>query len=155
MRILFLILCCIVFTYAKTNVYLLPQEAINAKKAVVSLIEGSKESITIAMYNFSYKKFAKALVAAKKRGLKVRVIFDSKKIKDKDSQYAYLKNKGIECMVANKKMHLKVALFDDEKMLIGSTNFTKKSFSENYEILFLDDHKKAIKKIKSFLNSMI
>lgn len=154
MRLLFILLCIINFSFAKSELYLLPQEANKAKEDIVSLINDSQKSITIAMYNFSYKKFAKALVKAKKRGVDITVIFDKKKIKEEDSLYGYLKDKGIKTYVADEKMHLKVALFDNKTMLLGSTNFTKKSFSENYEILMTSENKKHIKKLQSFIEEL-
>ena len=155
MKILLICLLFISLSFAKSDIYLLPNESNDAKEKIVELIKGSKNSISIAMYNFSYKKFAKALIKAHKRGIKVTVIFDKNKIKEEDSLYDYLKKKGIKCLIANKKMHLKVALFDNKTMLIGSTNFTKKSFGENYEIFLINDNKKNIKKVQSLFDEII
>lgn len=155
MRFLFIVLCLISFSFAKSEVFVLPSEAKEAKERIVSLINDSQKSITIAMYNFSYKKFAKALVEAKKRGLNITIIFDEKKIKDKDSLYGYFKKHDIKCIVVDDKMHLKVALFDKETMLLGSANFTKKSFSKNYEILYSTQNKKHLKKVNDFLKELM
>ena len=155
MKILLICLLFISLSFAKSDVYLLPNESNDAKEKIVELIKSSKKSISIAMYNFSYKKFAKALIKAHKKGVKVSVIFDKNKIKEEDSLYKYLKKNGINCILANKKMHLKVALFDNKTMLMGSTNFTKKSFSENYEILLINDSKKNIKKVQSLLDELV
>lgn len=154
MKILLTILLFISVTFAKSELFLLPNESDAAKDKIVELINKSNDSITIAMYNFSYKKFAKALVKAQKRGVGITVVFDKRKIKEDDSQYKYLEKNGINCIIANKKMHLKVALFDDKIMLMGSTNFTKKSFGDNYEIVLINDNKKSIRKIKSFIKNM-
>lgn len=154
MRLIFLTLVVITLSFAKSELFLLPHDANDAKEKVIELIEKSNKSIVIAMYNFSYKKFAKALAKAKKRGIHITVVLDKKKIKEDDSIYKYLKSKGIQTLIVNKKMHLKAALFDDEILLLGSANFTKKSFSNNYEILLINDNQKSIKKVKTFIENM-
>ena len=154
MRAFFLVFCLFVFGFAKSELLLLPSEAKSAKERIVQLINSSEESIYIAMYNFSYKKFAKALVKAKKRGVNIVVLFDKKKIKEKDSLYEYLNKKGIKTIVSSDKMHLKVALFDEKTFFLGSTNFTKKSLTENHEIVYFDDDKKSIKKLLSFFQEL-
>ncbi len=58
----------------QNQTFFLPQQGNEAKDKIVELILTSKESIKISMYNFSYKKFAKELVEASKKGVKVEVI---------------------------------------------------------------------------------
>ena len=155
MRYLFILLCLLSFAFSKSEVFVLPKEAKEAKETIVSLINDSQKNITIAMYNFSYKKFAKALKEAKKRGVEVTIIFDKKKIEEKESLYSYFKKHKINCVIVDEKMHLKVALFDNKTMLLGSTNFTKKSFSDNYEILYSTQNKKHLKKVENFLKELM
>ena len=52
------------FSLTNTNeIYFLPKEADLVKDNILDLIKKSKNNISIAMYNFSYKKFAKELVS--------------------------------------------------------------------------------------------
>jgi phosphatidylserine/phosphatidylglycerophosphate/cardiolipin synthase-like enzyme len=128
----------------QSQVYFLPKQADEAKDKIVDLINNSKDSIKISMYNFSYKKFAKELANASKKGVKIQVVLDEKKVKEDNDIYKYLKDNNIEVIIADKKLHTKIALFDNKIALIGSLNWTKESFEENYEMLLLSNDKKII-----------
>ena len=141
------------FSLTNTNeIYFLPKEADLAKDNILRLIKKSKKSILIAMYNFSYKKFAKELVTSAKDGVKITIILDKSKVDKKDKIYKYLKSNGINVKIANKKMHLKIALFDENIAILGSTNWTKESFKDNYEVVLFTRDKKVINKIQDSLN---
>jgi phosphatidylserine/phosphatidylglycerophosphate/cardiolipin synthase-like enzyme len=144
------------FTIIQNQTYFLPQQSNEAKDKILSLIENSKTSIKISMYNFSYKKIAKELVLASKKGVKIQLILDKKKIEEDNEIYKYLKNNGINIIIPSKnKLHTKIAVFDDNTALIGSMNWTKESFEENYEMLLITSDNKIIKEINIFLNSFI
>jgi len=131
--------------------YFLPDETKEVQDKIIDLIDNSKKSIKIAMYNFSYKKFAKKLAKASKNGIKITVILDKSKVKKDDEMYNYLKKNGIEVIVPKVKMHTKLALFDSKNLVLGSSNWTKESFKKNYEIIFFTKDKKVIKKVEKFL----
>jgi phosphatidylserine/phosphatidylglycerophosphate/cardiolipin synthase-like enzyme len=137
----------------QSQVYFLPKQADEAKDKIVDLINNSKDSIKISMYNFSYKKFAKELANASKKGVKIQVVLDEKKVKEDNDIYKYLKDNNIEVIIADKKLHTKIALFDNKIALIGSLNWTKESFEENYEMLLLSNDKKIISEMENFLSS--
>lgn len=137
----------------QSQVYFLPKQADEAKDKIVDLINNSKDSIKISMYNFSYKKFAKELADASKKGVKIQVVLDEKKVKEDNDIYKYLKDNNIEVIIADKKLHTKIALFDNKIALIGSLNWTKESFEENYEMLLLSNDKKIIFEMENFLSS--
>ena len=137
----------------QSQVYFLPKQADEAKDKIVDLINNSKDSIKISMYNFSYKKFAKELANASKKGVKIQVVLDEKKVKEDNDIYKYLKDNNIEVIIADKKLHTKIALFDNKIALIGSLNWTKESFEENYEMLLLSNDKKIIFEMENFLSS--
>lgn len=131
----------------------LPQQSEEAKDKIIELIRSSKVNIKISMYNFSYKKFAKELVIASKNGVNVQLILDNKKIEEDNDIYKYLKSNGIKIIIPQKKVHTKIALFDNKVALIGSLNWTKESFEENYEILLISNDKKTIEQIDNFMNN--
>jgi len=155
MKILILIFMLISFSFAKDYTYFLPADSALLKTHIQKLIKNSQNDIDIAMYNFSYSKFAKLLNKAIKRDVNVNVIFDKKKVKsDNKSQYKYLKSRGVNCFIANKKMHLKIALFDNEVAILGSLNWTKASFEDNYEIVHITDNKSVIDKSKKIFKEL-
>jgi phosphatidylserine/phosphatidylglycerophosphate/cardiolipin synthase-like enzyme len=137
----------------QNHVYFFPKQADEAKDKIVELIASSKNSIKISMYNFSYKKFAKELVKASKNGVKIQVILDDEKIKEDNEIYKYLKNNDIEIIISKKKLHTKIAIFDNKIALIGSVNWTKESFEDNYESLLMSNNKEIISDIDNFFTS--
>ena len=134
------------------EVYFLPKEADKTKDNILSLIKNSKKSISIAMYNFSYKKFAKQLVDSSNNGVDIKIILDKSKVKKDDELYKYLKKNGINVKIADKKLHTKVAIFDEKIAVLGSINWTKKSFKDNYEVVLFTRDKKIIDKMLNFIN---
>ncbi len=84
--------------FSSTNlneIYFLPKEADKTKDNILYLIKNAEKNITIGMYNFSYKKFAKELVSASKNGIKITIVLDESKISKNDKIYKYFKNNGI------------------------------------------------------------
>jgi len=155
MKVILSILLIATFTFAKDFTYFLPQDSSKLKAHIENLIDTSTKSIDIAMYNFSYKKFAKLLNKAVKREVTVNVIFDKHKVEtDKDSRYKYLTNKGIHSYLSDKKMHLKIALFDNKVAILGSLNWTKASFNDNYEIVHITDNSNVISKSQKIFKEL-
>lgn len=138
------------------DVFLLPNDSKEAQNKISSFILEAKSEIFIAMYNFSYNKFANDLIKASKNGVKITVLFDKEKTNKDDEILDLLKNSGIKTIV-NKdknKMHLKVALIDSKIAIVGSTNWTKKSFEENYDLILISEEKKLLEKLIAFKNGI-
>ena len=134
-----------------SEVYFLPKQGDYAKDKIINLIKNSKHSINIAMYNFTYKKFAKELVSASKKGVNVKILFDKSKIKKDNKLFKYLRNNGIETIVPKDKLHTKIAIFDKRIAVLGSLNWTKESFKKNYEVILFTKDKKIINEMESFI----
>ena len=141
---LFLILLISINIYASEKLYFLPQDAKKAQKHIERLIKNSKSSIDIAMYNFGHKKFAKLLNKAHKRGVNVKVFYSKKDVE----------LNGISINITERKLHTKIAIFDIETVIFGSSNWTKKSFTENYEVLCITDDKKAVSEFNNFFKGL-
>lgn len=151
MKIILLILLFTIQIFA-SEVYLLPDDSDGAKEKISSLIKDSKESIFFSIYTFSYKKIAKDLIEAHKNGVKVTVLFEKEKIKEDNTIYNMLIKNGIKTITLNdkRKMHLKAMLIDDSIAIIGSANYTKKSFEENIDLIYVTQDEKLISKLKEF-----
>ncbi len=136
------------------EVYLLPSQNNQIKEKISNSILNAKSEILIAMYNFSYKDFAKDLVKASKNGVLITVVLDAEKI-DKDDEVINLfkKHKIKTIIVDKRKMHLKVAVIDSEIAIFGSSNWTEESFEENYELIYLSQDKKVISSLRDFIKS--
>ncbi len=141
---LLLILLLTLSLYAKDTLYFLPKDGDKAIDKIENLIKNSKVSIDIAMYNFKYNRFAKLLDKAKKRGVKVTIFYDKK-----DVEFKNIKAKKVD-----KKLHTKIAIFDKKSVVFGSPNWSKKSFKENYEVLYITDDKKLLLQFNEFFKDL-
>lgn len=154
-RIFLVIILCLNFSFAKQTLYFLPKESKDSIEHLTKLINNSKISIDVAVYNFTYKKLAKLLKNRAKAGIKVTVILDKKKVKEeKKSQYKYLVNNGVNVILTDNKLHIKMAIFDKKKVLFGSANWKKNSFTKDYEIIYINDEKKVVKKLNKVFNEL-
>ena len=149
-----LIALFLVLNLYSTEVYILPKQGEQIKDKISESITNAKSEILIAMYNFSYKKFAKDLVDASKNGVKITVFLDAKKVKEDPEISEYLKKNNIKVVLVKDKMHLKVALIDSKVAIFGSTNWTKESFEENYELIYISEDEKTVKTLSSFIKSL-
>jgi phosphatidylserine/phosphatidylglycerophosphate/cardiolipin synthase-like enzyme len=140
--------------YPSSEIYFLPKDAKKSKNKIINLIENSKSSIDIAMYNLSYKKLMNSLNDASKRGVNVTIFLDKAKFKKSDKINSFLEKSGISYKILDKKNHLKLALFDKKLAVFGSANWTKESFEDNYELIYMTSEKREIQKIKDIFSSL-
>lgn len=136
------------------ELFILPKQKKEVLNHIENLILDSKKEIKIAVYNFSYKRLAKPLLIASKNGIKVTVYFDESKIKEEDELYKEFKKNGIKTIIIKEKLHTKLAIFDNKTAYFGSANWTKKSFNENYEILYFTNEKQTIQRLNNFLSTL-
>jgi hypothetical protein len=108
---------------------------------IIALINNAKSKVYFAMYEFTLKDIADALVAAKKRGVEVKGLVDAG---ESASSYdapiiSELTQAGIPVETekhpdGNGIMHIK-AIVTDSAYAIGSYNWTGSATTENDEIL--------------------
>jgi phosphatidylserine/phosphatidylglycerophosphate/cardiolipin synthase-like enzyme len=142
-----LLLSLFLFTniFAGDKVYFLPKQNKQIKSEIIKLINTANKSIDIAMYNFKYVKFAKALEKASKRGVKVKIYYYKKKIKFKNN---------IIALKVKSKLHTKIAIIDKKTVIFGSANWTKDSFAKNYEVVYITNQKHILKKFNKFFKNI-
>lgn len=129
---------------------------------IVKAIEASKESIQIALYEFTSRGILKALLAARKRGVKVEIILDDTNVNPRNEPlseaeiaagktpymkyrseqiWALIRN-GMDVRVIGRPTkyginHHKFAVFDGAMAEFGSYNWTYTSEQNHYEnVLF-------------------
>ena len=151
-KISFIFLILILNLYSN-EVYFLPKQSNQTKEKISELILNAKSDIAIAMYNFSYEKFAKDLIAVSKKGIKIMVLLDAQKIKKDDNIVKLLNKNGIKTIISKEKMHLKVAVIDSKIAILGSTNWPEESFEENYDFIYITNEEKIINSLLDFINS--
>ena len=111
---------------ASVDIYYAPEDLPGEKLA--ALYGKAHRYIYVAIYGFTYPPIVKELVAAKRRGVDVRVITDRERLNDPKQVAALetLKLAGIPIKINRHEnlMHLKQAVIDDEINTSGSMNQT-------------------------------
>ena len=122
---------------ATVDIYYAPEDLPGNR--LVALYEKASRYIYVAVYGITYPPIVKALVAAKKRGVDVRVITDREKLNDPKQRMALetLRLAGIPILINRHDglMHLKQVVVDDEVNTSGSMNQTASGNRYNDERL--------------------
>ena len=115
--------------------YFCPQDACADK--LVKKIDSASSSIYIAIYSFTLDSISDAVIRAKKRGLDVKVIYDSDQSKNDASDDERLSNEGIKIAYRNGSgyMHNKFTILDMNVVATGSFNYSNNADTRNEENL--------------------
>jgi phosphatidylserine/phosphatidylglycerophosphate/cardiolipin synthase-like enzyme len=107
----------------------------SAETLVLQTLEQSQKSVDLVAYTFTSKPVANALLAAKRRGVSVRVLADEKSASDRYSAVTFLANQGIPVRLNGRYaiQHSKFAVIDGQTVQTGSANYTASAFSRNAE----------------------
>lgn len=107
-------------------------------------IDASNATIDLANFSFTSEDLRDALLRAKERGVKIRIIFDADQYKFLSEMRWFAEN-GFDLLLSNGKdgqkgvMHNKFAIFDGALVEAGSFNWTRNGEKNNYEnAMFLD-----------------
>ncbi|MFA6003738.1 MAG: phospholipase D-like domain-containing protein [Elusimicrobiota bacterium] len=105
----------------------------------------SRESIDLAMFSLTSQDIMQALMAARRRGVRIRIVFDERNAGEFREMRTLIKN-GFDVLVLTGRnrekgaLHSKFAIFDGRLMETGSYNWTGNARDNNYEnLVFLDD----------------
>jgi phosphatidylserine/phosphatidylglycerophosphate/cardiolipin synthase-like enzyme len=133
-------------------VYFSPDD--NVRSVLLYLIEQETKYIQIAMFNFTERKLAQALIDAHARGVEIEVVVDPSNVYNPYGKLSLLHQGGVKLFVYNPRsmqknvpslMHNKFVVFGNNilgKSLVctGSFNFTRAAHHSNQEnVLILDD----------------
>jgi phosphatidylserine/phosphatidylglycerophosphate/cardiolipin synthase-like enzyme len=130
---------------AKVSTYFSPEDL--PMPQIVSLINRAKKTVDIMCFVFSSEEISEALILAKKRGVKVRILFDNSfSSQGITSRWRYVPfNKlgevGISCKYDDEaaKIHHKVIIVDSQEVLTGSFNLSNNAAKSNDENLLIVD----------------
>jgi phosphatidylserine/phosphatidylglycerophosphate/cardiolipin synthase-like enzyme len=112
-----------------------------ATALVVHTIDEARQTLRVAAYSFTSRPIADALIAARQRGVDVRVVLDKSQDTDRSLEH-YLQDGGIATRIDHKHhiMHDKFIVVDSETFETGSFNFTKSAEEHNAEnVIVLHD----------------
>lgn len=133
--------------------YFCPED--DCSGALIRLFDRANESIDVAVYSFTHADIADALVRAKERGVRVRVILESEQLTSY-SQYGKLKEAGIDVKIDKNEylMHNKFAVIDVSIVATGSFNYTVAADKRNDENLVIIVDRSAAEKYEGEFEEM-
>ncbi|OJU82206.1 MAG: hypothetical protein BGO10_05005 [Chlamydia sp. 32-24] len=129
------------FTNQTIEFWFLPDDYRGVSK-IKELIQSAKKSIHVAMFAWTRRDFATALVNAHNRGVKVDVVINHQSLREDSFAIArYLKENGIEVRRSDGPhiLHYKTMIVDDSILVNGSANWTRKAFRENDDFFIVID----------------
>ena len=125
--------------------YLFTEEE-KVSAVVVNAIERTGSTLDVALYNLQIPAASRALVQARDRGVKVRVILDYEHVYPKaGKEMQDLVDAGLDVRVMKGRagsgsMHCKFAVFDGKLIETGSANWSLSAESASYEnMMFVSD----------------
>jgi phosphatidylserine/phosphatidylglycerophosphate/cardiolipin synthase-like enzyme len=124
---------------------------------VVTLYQQAKHYIYVSVYGLTYPRVVEALVAAKKRGVDVRMLTDQERTQEvkQHSALRTLRLAGIPIRVNQHDglMHLKQVVIDDEINTSGSMNHTTSGNRYNDERMdIITDRTTSVRAREQFLS---
>ncbi len=140
---------------ATVEVYYAPEDA--PLDRLATLYGHAKRYLYVAVYGLTSPRAVEAMVAAKKRGVDVRLITDRQRTEDDKQRTALhtLHLAGIPILINEHDglMHLKQVVIDDEVNTSGSMNHTTSGNHYNDERLdVMTDHAISVKAREKFLS---
>jgi phosphatidylserine/phosphatidylglycerophosphate/cardiolipin synthase-like enzyme len=110
--------------------------------AIVERIDNAQQQIQVMAFAFTSDPVADALIAARDRGVAVRVVMESRNVRGTGSEFNKLLDAGIEILPDGNCyiMHHKAIVIDGRTVITGSFNFTRSAQEQNDEnVLIVDD----------------
>lgn len=130
------------------KVYFSPGE--HCLNAILNQIKLSLNKIEICLFTISDDRISEALAYKHKQGVVVKIITDNDKLYDKGSDIDKLAAAGIPIKVdvTDNHMHHKFALFDGNRTLTGSYNWTRSAERYNHENVLITESTGVMKAFK-------
>lgn len=126
----------------KATPYFSPNGGVSSN--IINAINNTKSSIDLAIFDLTSEDIAASLEKAKSRGVKIRIVADSRQAKGAHSDITGLTREGLNIKITHGEgrgiMHNKFAIFDGKLMVTGSYNWTNNAERFNYEnAIFITD----------------
>jgi len=138
--------------------FVFSKEQHDPSEALIKLMNSAKTSLDIAIFSITKYDIVDAIVTAKKRGVKVRVITDKKESQNnyQNKELKYMKKFGIPILVNSHPglMHLKVSIVDNKVVTTGSYDYSQAASTTNDEVLVILHDSDSAKKFTSKFDRM-
>ncbi len=118
---------------------------------VLKTINSAKHNICIATYSFTSKPIADALMAAKERGVDIKIVSDEKANSKKYTVVRYLANHGFNVRLNGNYpiMHNKFIVVDNKTVETGSYNYSKNANQNAENVLVIWNNSSIASKYSS------
>ncbi len=128
--------CLVLSSSARADIVFSPNGGTETR--LINEINLCRSRLDVAVYTISSSAVARAIVAARRRGVFVRVISDYGQSTSSSSQVRYLRSNGLNVHLLGSStpysiMHHKYAVFDRVRMETGSYNWTVSANTSNHE----------------------
>lgn len=125
-------------------------------QGIVPFIERAEKTLDVAIFFLTDQRATGALIKAKKRGVKVRVIQDAVSASMKISLHRKLRENQIPVRIENwgGKMHMKTAIADHNEVVIGSMNWSAVGTSRNDENTLIIRNKKLARELSHYYENL-
>lgn len=127
------------------------------EQGIIKLIDEADSSVDVAVYSITNDNLVKALQRAQNRGVKLRILTDRLQAAGKYSKVPEMYKSGLNVRVntVNKIEHNKFAVFDGEKVVTGSYNWTTSATRNNSEnCLFILQKNNTVEDYQSRFNEL-
>lgn len=135
--------------------YAFSQANQHPEKLLIDVVNSANKTLDIAIYSLTKQDIVDAVIAAKKRGVKVRIITDTQQAggKSQKAELKLIRDAGIPIKkdAHSGLMHMKVTVADGNVVTTGSYNYTENASTDNDEVLVvIRDSKLAKEWTKEF-----
>jgi len=107
------------------------------RSRIIAEIDQAQSTIDIAIYSFTADAIRDGLIAARNRGVAIRIIADSSQADEAGAEIATLENAGFQVKrtsgLSGGIMHDKYMIIDGKLLLTGSYNWSASAEDRNYE----------------------
>lgn len=111
---------------------------------LIGWLNESKKTMDICMYTLSHNLLSNAVINAYKRGVCVRVILDNDSYVTWNMSIAGIAKKVKKQEYFKMLMHHKFIIIDNNKIILGSLNWTISGVRNNWENLFISNDCKIV-----------
>jgi phosphatidylserine/phosphatidylglycerophosphate/cardiolipin synthase-like enzyme len=145
-----------VFAFAESQVYFSPSGGIQDR--LLRAINHTKATIDLAIFDFTAGELAGALLAARERGVVIRVVADARQAQGKHSEIPLLLERGVKVHLVRGNgrgiMHHKFAIFDRKLLVTGSYNWTDSAERSNHEDALVLDNPAIIQRYQAHFEQL-
>ncbi len=125
-------------------------------ETLCGLISSTRETLDAAVFTITDDRVTAALIAAHRRGVRVRILSDDEKSWDRGSDVDHLRQSGLDVHTDHSEHHFhhKFAVFDDSCLLCGSYNWTRAADTSNRENFLITHEPRLVRQYRDAFTQM-